>query len=239
MDSIQITEKLKELSSDGYKANVIRFGIPEQNCLGVPTPQIRKLAKTIEKSNRLAYDLWDTGYHEARLLAALLFTPESFSLEKADNLMSQVVSWDLCDFLCTNFLSKLDDNHSLIVEWGNSQETYKKRAAFSLMAINAIHNQDLSVEAIDEYLQIIFRNSNDERVHVKKAVSWALREIGKRNPDYQEKAIILAYELLASKNKSQMWIAKDAIKELETLVKVKQRGRLLSSKTKMGKEHNL
>lgn len=236
MNKEEIIVQLRGMASEKYKENVIKMGIPKEQSIGVSTGDVRKLAKTIEKSNDLAYDLWKSGFHEAKLLAVLLFDKKNFSLEEAEQLMEDVISWDLCDHLCKNLIVKLKNYNTLIKMWCNSEETYKKRAAFTLMATAAIHEKQISNDKLDEYLRIIKENSNDEREHVKKAVSWALREIGKRDFDYNEKAVLLSHELKETGNKAQVWIGKDALKELENAVKVAGRSRLISSKSKMGKE---
>jgi 3-methyladenine DNA glycosylase AlkD len=108
----------------------------------------------------------------------------------------------------------------------------------TLIAPAATHETNISEDTIDVFLQLIKDNSADEREHVKKAASWALRELGKRNFELNERAIILAHELKESSNKTQVWIGKDALKELEKLVQVEGRNRLISSDSQMGKELN-
>ncbi len=232
----EIILELKSISSEKYKANVVKMGIPENNSIGVSTGNIRKLAKGVKKSNEFAYELWRTGYHEAKLLAVLVFDKEHLSLHEVELLMNDVCSWDLCDHLCKNLIIKLKSYENLIGKWCTSKATYTKRAAFTLMASAVIHEKSISNDNLDYYLRIISEHSDDEREHVKKSVSWALREIGKRDFNYQEKAILLAHELKENGGKSQIWIAKDALKELEKLVKVEGRGRLISSDSQMGKE---
>jgi len=232
----EVISGLKSLSSEKYKVNVVKMGIPEASSIGVSTGDIRKLAKGIGKSNEFAYKLWRTGYHEAKLLAVLVFDKKLVSLHDVKQLINDVSSWDLCDHLCKNLIIKLKGYQELIETWCNSKETYTKRAAFTLIASAVIHEKSISEEIIDNYLKLISEHSNDEREHVKKAVSWALREIGKRDYNYQEKAILLAHELKGNGSKPQIWIAKDVLKELENLVKVEGRGRLISSDSKMGKE---
>ncbi|WP_270566846.1 DNA alkylation repair protein [Clostridium beijerinckii] len=232
----EVISELKSLSSEKYKSNVVKMGIPEAGSIGVSTGDIRKLAKRIEKSNEFAHKLWRTGYHEAKLLAILIFDKKSISLHDVEKLINEVYSWDLCDHLCKNLIIKLKDYQELIKIWCDSKETYTKRAAFTLMASALIHEKSISEDIIDNYLKLISEHSNDEREHVKKAISWALREIGKISYNYQEKAILLAYELMEKGNKPQIWIAKEALKELEKLIKVEGRGRLISSDSKMANE---
>lgn len=234
MTCTDIINKLKDCSSQKYKENVVRMGIPEENSIGVSTAEIRKLAKEIGRSNELAFELWKTGYHEARLLAVLLFDKKQMSHDDIEYLMGDVISWDLCDHLCKNLIIKMKDYDCFIREWSQSSETYKLRAAFTLIASSAIHDDKLDEDTIDEYLMLIRECSVYPHEHVKKAVSWALRKIGKIDFCNNEKAVILANELKESGNKTQIWIAKDALKEIENLVKVEGRKRLISAKSKMG-----
>lgn len=234
MNSNEIITELKSQSSEKYKANVVRMGIPKDHSIGVPTSVIRSLAKKTGKSNELAHELWNTGYHEARLLAVLLFDCKSMTRPDIEKLMSDVISWDLCDHLCKNLIVKMKGYADFIVQWIDSDRIYEKRASFALMASAALHDKKITSDSLDTWLQLIYENSGTEHEHVKKAASWALREIGKKDFEYNEKAIQTAHELLENGNKTQKWIAKDALKELENLVKVEGRGRLISTKTQMG-----
>lgn len=235
MNSETIIKELKALSSEKYKENVMKLGIPEHSSLGVSTGDVRKLAKTIEKSNELAFECWSSGYHEAKMLACLIFDTNTMKLDDLPPLMKEVFSWDLCDHLCKNLILKLKNYQVMIDEWCQSDQTYIKRAAFTLIASTLIHSKELSDECIEHYLEIIKENSYDGREHVKKAVSWALREIGKRDFVCQVKAVLLAHELILSEKKPQVWIGKDALKEIENLVSVEGRGRLISVDSMMGK----
>lgn len=232
----EIIQELKSNASEKYRANVVKMGIPAEHSIGVSTAVVRAMAKKTGKSKELANELWDSGYHEAKLLAVLVFDKRAISHEKIERLMDDVHSWDLCDHLCKNLIIKLKNYGAFITQWVGSTHTYKKRAAFTLIASSAIHSKSVTDDTLDDYLRIIETYSDCEQEHVKKAVSWALREIGKRNFAYAEKAILLAHEMKECGNKTQAWIAKDALKELETLVKVAERGRLISSNTQMGKE---
>lgn len=236
METQEIIFMLKKLSSEKYKANVIKLGIPSENSIGVSTGEIRNIAKKIKKSNDLAFELWKTGYHEAKLLSVLLFDKKKTSLEDIKILMQDVYSWDLCDHICKNLIINLPKYETLIYEWCNESGTYFKRAAFTLIAATVTKKKDIQLDTIERFLEIIKNNSSDDREHVKKAVSWSLREIGKKDFNCQEKAIMLAYELLETNNKTQIWIAKDALKELEKLVQVQGRKRLISTESQMGKE---
>lgn len=231
----EIITKLKSKTDEKYKANVVRMGIPEEYSIGVSTAIVRKIAKEIENSNELAYELWKTGYHEARLLAVLLFEKNKLSIEDVEGLMNEVISWDLCDHLCKDLIIKQTYYNDLIIKWVDSSHTYKKRAAFTLMASSIIHDKNITENILDNYLELIDKNSQDNHEHIKKTVSWALRGIGKKDFDYNKKALVLAYKFKEDGNKVQVWIAKDVIKELENVVKVDDRKRLISTNSKMGR----
>lgn len=237
MNCEEIIGELKTKASDKYRANVVKLGIPKENSIGVSTSEIRGFAQAIGKgkSTELAFELWNTGYHEARLLAALLFNYKEIKFSDVEKMMDDVVSWDLCDHLCKNLIIKMKGYDALIPEWINEKHIYKKRAAFTLIASAAIHDHKISVHTLDTYLKLISEYSNCEHEHVKKAASWALREIGKKDFEYNEKALLLAHELVDSGNKTQQWIGKDTIKELESVVKTEGRTRLISTKTQMGR----
>lgn len=236
MNCSEILAELKIRASEKYKANAVRMGIPEQYSLGVSTVEVRSLAKRIQKSNELALELWVEGYHEARMLAVLLMKPKEMTKDTVEQLIGDVISWDLCDHLCKNLLIKMDCRSALIEGWITSPQTYRKRAAFTLIASAVIHDKKLTNDMLDHYLELIAQYSDDGREHVKKAASCALREIGKRDFNYNEKALLIAQEFAGSDSKVLKWIGKDSIRELETMVKTEGRGRLISSKSHMGKE---
>lgn len=235
MNCNEVIAELRGLSSEKYKANVTKMGIPADCSIGVSTGEVRALAKKVEKSNELADELWKTGLHEAKLLAVLVYDKKTVTSDKMEILMKDVYSWDLCDHLCKNLIIKIKGYETLIEKWCSHENTYYKRAAFTLIASDVVKNKKIAPDTIQAYLEIIRTYSDDEREHVKKAVSWALREIGKKDYEWQEKAIIIAHELRETGSKPQRWIGNDALKELEKLVSVEGRSRLISSDSQMGK----
>lgn len=236
MNYEEIIDQLHKLSSEKYKENVVKMGIPESQCLGVSSSDLRKLARQIKKSNSLADELWNSGYHDAKLLAVLLYDYRTITYQKIESLMHAVESWDLCDFLCKNLIIKVKGYECLIPHWIQSDKTYIKRAGFVLMGSHIIRNLNISENTIYEYLAYIVEYSKDNREHVKKAIAYALKEIGKKDFYYNEKAILISYDLIQSFNKDQQWIGKNALKELENLVQAKGRTRLISRNSQMGKE---
>ena len=137
MNSKEIIDYLKSEASEKYKENVIKMGIPEKFCIGVSTSTLRKFAKKLDKSNELAFELWNTHYHEARLLAVLIFDHKCLSYDQIDTLMSEVLSWDLCDHLCKNLIIKLDYYEDfrflykgIIIKHNKTEPTYTKTSLF-------------------------------------------------------------------------------------------------------------
>lgn len=237
MDINEIKEILNELSDEKHKKNVVRLGIPEDKALGVRTGDIRKLARKIGTNHNLAWGLWESGIHEEKILAVLLFDKKNITNQEIENLMHDVNSWDLCDHICKNLIIKTSFAEDIIKSWSKQSSLYFRRAAFVLMTAKMVKKREkVEPEQVELYIEKIKECANDTRPHVRKAVSWALREIGKINYDYQEKAILVAYELI-EEGKASGWVGKNALKELETLVKVDERGRLLSSDSKMGKKY--
>lgn len=232
----EILAQLQEMASSDYKENIIRLGIPEESCLGVATADLRKLARTLKKKSELAYALWDSKIHEAKLLAVLIMDPKQLHLHDIETMMASVISWDLCDHICKNLAYKMKDYEELIEDWCNEERTYFKRAAYTLIATAMIHDKTICEERIHQYLRMIYDNSKDDRLHVKKAILWALREIGKKDEIMQERALACSYHLQKSNHKAQIWIGKQAQKELENCVRVKGRTRLLSNTAQMAKE---
>ncbi|MDH6365421.1 3-methyladenine DNA glycosylase AlkD [Enterococcus sp. PF1-24] len=231
--------KMNELSSEKYKENVVKLGIPAENSLGVSTSDLRKMIASIPKAERtsqLTEALWQTGFHEAKILAVLVgsYCYNDFSEQAIHSMMTEIYSWDLCDLFCKSILIKRKDFDKWIEIFLNSESLYTKRAGFTLLAAMSTH-ASLSEEQVSYYLSLIPKFSNDERLHLKKAASWALRELGKIDESAKEKSISLANDLLNAQSKAHQWIAKDALKELNTLIRVEGRSRLISANTKMGK----
>ncbi|MTI60220.1 MAG: DNA alkylation repair protein [Firmicutes bacterium] len=237
MDINEIRGILNELSDEKYKKNVIRLGIPKDKALGVRTGDIRKLARKIRTNHKLAWELWQSGIHEEKILAVLLFDKKDITYQEIESLMHDVNSWDLCDHICKNLIIKTSFAADIIKSWSKQSSLYFRRAVFVLMTAEMVKKREkIELEQVELYIEKIKECANDTRPHVRKAISWALREIGKINYDYQEKAILVAYELI-EEGKASAWVGKNALKELETLVKVDERGRLLSSDSKMGRKY--
>jgi len=217
-----VLESLRSLSNPEAVSSMARFGIKADKSFGVSVPALRKLARSIGKDHKLAQELWDTGLHEARELATMIADPKQVTEEFMERWVKDIDSWDVCDHCCGNLWDKTPYAYRKAREWSRRPEEFVKRASFSLMAALAVHDKAASDDAFIKFLPIIKRESFDERNFVKKAVNWALRQIGKRNRNLNRHAIEVAREIQTLDSKSARWIAADALREL-TNAKVQSR----------------
>jgi 3-methyladenine DNA glycosylase AlkD len=209
-----IIEILKEHSNPAYLAGMTRFGVDNSRALGVKLPDIRKLAKMIKKDHALAQQLWDTGIHEARIMASLVDDPTLVTAAQIDAWTNDFYSWDLCDQVCGNLFDRTPFAITKAIEFSARDEEYVKRTGFVLMAEYAIHNKKAPNEVFMPFFAIMEREAWDNRNFVKKAVNWALRQIGKRNDALKVEAIATAERILTQHHKSAKWIATNALSEL-------------------------
>lgn len=232
----KIIANLRAHGSEEHRASKARLGVPLNAALGVPLPVIRQMGKELGRNQTLAVGLWHSGVHEARLLAALVAEPDKMTVKLVEEWLSDIVSWDLCDHLCNNLLVRMPLCIPLIPKWAKDEREFVRRTAFSLICNLSIHQTQVEKALVREHLHLIRRYAHDGRNYVKKAVSWALREIGKKDKDYGAlaDARALAEELTKSQNAAERWVGNDALKELSTLVSVPGRKRLVSNKTKSG-----
>ncbi|WP_298957686.1 DNA alkylation repair protein [uncultured Roseibium sp.] len=217
-DHLTVDDVLAELrcsGSDTNRAGMARFGIEIDQAFGVPMSVLRPFAKKIGRSPELARDLWETGFHEARLLAILLTPAKDMTPEQALTWLEDIGSWDLCDQL-TNVLARRADSNALVTKLALDEREFVKRAAFALIAWRAVHAKKASDAEFLEHLQLIREASSDGRNFVWKAVHWALRQIGKRSTDLHGPALALALELQASDDRIARRIGKEAVKELDS-----------------------
>ncbi len=219
-EKTQYDRILKKLESYADKKNVegmARFGIKGKNVLGGPSlPILRKMAKEIGKNHKLALRLWDSEIHEARILAAMVAEPKEAAETQIEKWVKDFDSWDVCDQVCSNFFDKTGVAFKKADEWSKRKEEFVKRAGFVLMACLAVHDKTASDKKFTVFFNNIKRESIDERNFVRKAVNWALRQIGKRNVALNEAAVKLAEEILQIDSKSAKWIANDALRELKS-----------------------
>lgn len=193
-----------------------RFGINPKNTLGISLYDLRPLAKTIPKNHKLALALWKTGVHETRLLAPMIDIASETTEEQLEEWVSDFDSWDICDQCCGNLFKDTKFAKKKIWQWSKRKEEFVKRTAFVLICEFAYHDKTAKNEEFEKYFALIKREATDERNFVRKAVNWALRNIGKRNLALNKKAIAVAQDLKKMDNKTARWIAADALRELQS-----------------------
>lgn len=193
-----------------------RFGITTARAYGIRVPHLRTLAKELGRDHPLALQLWATGVHEARILATMIAVPSQLTEEQAEVWVCDLDSWDVCDQLCGNLLNKTPFAYRKAEEWSRREEEFVKRAGFALMAYLAVHDKKAEDSALLAFLPAIEHGASDNRNFVKKAVSWALREIGGRNRALNSAAIETAEAVAAQGTKSARWVSSDAMRELRS-----------------------
>ena len=205
---------LKQKCNPAYLEGMKRFAIETNNALGIPIPELRKLARVIKKDHALALILWDAGWHETRILASMIDDPSLVSQQQINDWVNDFNSWDICDQVCGNLFDRTAFAVEKAIAFSSDSQEFIKRAGFVLMAEYAVHNKTADDKTFINFLQIIEREACDNRNFVKKATNWALRQIGKRNDALKISAIETAYRILLQESKSAKWIASDALKEL-------------------------
>jgi len=210
-----IIDHLRTLGSDHNRQGMARFGINIDQAFGISMAVLRPYAKTLGRDQARAEALWSTGFHEARLLAVLTCKPKELSRAVADRWVADFNSWDLCDQACMNVLDRTAYAEDLIAEWTADEREFVRRAGFAIIAATAVHDKNSADDKFLGYLALIEAHASDPRNFVKKAVNWALRQIGKRSLSLQDPALDLSRKLAASDDKTARWIGKDAAKELE------------------------
>jgi len=213
MEFDQIIREFERLSDVDFAENMKKFGIRYVKSYGLRLPQIRKVAKQCGKNHDLALKLWNHGYHETYLMATLVEESEKVSSKQLNDWVNTFYSWDLVDQACINLLRFIPEARENIFIWCDSDEEFVKRTAFSLIAVLAVHEKESDFEI---YFDVIKEASKDNRNFVKKSVNWAIRQIGKIDLENNRKALDLAYEILEIDNKASKWVARGAIRELES-----------------------
>ncbi len=212
----EVMEQLKSKAEIDQLQGMARFAIVGDQRLGVSVPDMRKIAKDIGKDHQLALDLWETGVPEGMIVAGMIAEPEKLTEQQMENWVVDINSWDICDQVCMNLFEKTPLAEKKIYEWSLREEEFVKRASYALIACLAWHDKEASDEAFTQYFPVIVVGATDERNFVKKAVNWALRNIGKRNQALNKEAIKVAKEIQGIDSKSARWIASNAIRELES-----------------------
>ncbi len=212
----QIISHLRELGSESNLTGMARYGICTDRAFGVKMGDVQALARQHRGDHNLALELWDSGCREARLLAANIADPKQVTAELMEAWVADFDSWDVCDTTCGKLFKKTPLAYDKARQWASSEREFTRRAGFALMAYLGLKSSKLSDDKYEPLLELITATATDRRNLVKKAVNWALRQIGKRNPALNERAIAVAEDLLASGDRTARWIANDALRELRS-----------------------
>lgn len=212
-----LDEALAQLNAHAHPdqlEGMARFAIVGGNRLGLTVPEMRQIAKALKRDHALAGALWDTAIPDAMILASMIDDPRQVTESQMDEWVEDFMSWDVCDQVCGNLFDKSPLAWTKASEWSGREEEFVRRAAFALIACLAWHDKSAADEKFTRLLPVIVHGSTDERNFVKKAVSWAVRNIGKRNRRLNTAAIEAAREIAGIDSKSARWIASDALREL-------------------------
>ncbi len=210
---------LRELRALGEQRNVdgmARFGICAKVVYGVAKPKTDELARRIGKNHDLALELWATGVHDARILAGMIDEPAQVSASQMESWVRDFDNWDVCDGTCCHLFVFAAPAWTKAIQWSRRKKEFEKRAGFALMAYLAYRDKSAPDAKYQRLLSIIRREAHDERNFVKKAVNWALRNIGKRNLRLNREAIRSAEGIHQQDSRSARWIAADALRELKS-----------------------
>lgn len=209
-----ILSELRSLASRDGVAGMARFGIATEDALGVPHSKLRPLAKRLGRDHNLARALWATGVREACLLAGMVEEPSKVTRAQMERWARAFRSWDVVDGVCMDAFQPSPHAYAKALEWSGRDEEFVKRAGFVLMARIAFREEDRTRPELLTFLAAIEREAHDPRNFVKKAVSWALREIGKRRADLRGDASRLAVRLSESDDAARRWVGRDALRDL-------------------------
>ena len=212
-DADRVLAWLKDSGDPGNLAGMSRFGIETQSALGVPNSVLRPLARKIKRNHERAEALWQTGIREARILACFSDEPKQVTAEQAMRWAAEFNSWEIVDHAASLFVdARLHD--ALIETTVADEREFVRRTGFAMMAWGAVHLKKEPDTVMEAWLPLIERHAGDGRNFVKKAVSWALRQIGKRSLTLHAPALDLAQRLSTSEDKPTRWIGRDAVREL-------------------------
>jgi 3-methyladenine DNA glycosylase AlkD len=212
----QAVDLLKSLGDPKAVEGMARFGIQSSNSFGVSVPKLRNLAREVGRDHQLALKLWETGLHDARLLATIVDDPEQVTIDQMDKWARDFDSWDIVDGCCGNLFDKTPFAVAKAKEWCKREEEFVKRAGFVLIAELAVHDIQAKDKLFVDFLPLIIGGASDKRNFVKKAVNWALRQIGKRNLKLNRVAVSTSLKIQKMESGAAKWVASDALRELKS-----------------------
>ena len=215
MASLQtVLDEMWAVASEDHRVGMARFGIPIERAMGIPVPLLRKMSRVYRNEHELAIELWNSGWHEARILAPMVADPKQTTSELVDRWTEEFDAWDICDQCCQNLFRLTSFAYDKVYEYALREEEFVRRTAFALMATLAVGDKAAEDERFLPFFGLIERTSGDSRNFVRKAVNWALRQIGKRNQRLHREALEVSRRLVSMSDKTAVWIGKNALREL-------------------------
>ncbi len=211
-----IISEMKSKSDPKAVEGMARFGISSENTLGLSIPTLRGMAKKIGTDHQTAQALWKSGIHEVKILAAFVDDPSKVTEAQMEKWVHGFDSWDVCDQVCSGLFDRTPFAAQKALEWAGEKDEFVKRAGFVMMAALSVHDKEAPDSAFLKFFGLIEKGSTDPRNFVKKAVNWALRQIGKRNLRLNRAALELAAKISRINSPSAKWVASDAIRELKS-----------------------
>ena len=225
MEVNDVVDRLRLTGDPRAVEGMARFGIQSSNSFGVSVPKLRTLARELGHDHHLALKLWETGLHDARLLATMIDDPQQVTIPQMEKWVRDFDSWDVVDGCCGNLFDKTPFAVAKAKEWCRRGEEFEKRAGFVLMAELAVHDKNAKDQVFLDFLPLIIDGASDKRNFVKKAVNWSLRQIGKRNLKLNKAAVSTALKIQKMESGSAKWVASDALRELKSPQVQKRLGR--------------
>jgi 3-methyladenine DNA glycosylase AlkD len=216
IDVETVVESLKRLATKRTLDSMPRFAIPTDRAFGVSMADIQKLGKQIGVNHKLAGELWDSGWYEARTLSAFVEDPKLVTAAQMDRWCRDFDSWAICDTLCFKLFDRTPHAYQKVERWAKRREEFVKRAAFALLASLALHDKRAGNDVFIGFLPLIEEGAVDQRNFVKKGVSWALRSVARRSPELKAAASKFAERLAKSSEASARWVGKDALREFKS-----------------------
>jgi 3-methyladenine DNA glycosylase AlkD len=217
-----IVASLKRLGTKSTRDGMARYAIPSDNAFGVPVGTLQELGKRLGRNHTLAIALWDTGWYEARMLAAFVDEPARVTPAQMDRWCRDFDNWAVCDHACFHLFDRTPHAWRKVEQWSSRREEFGKRAAFALLWGLTVHDKQADDDRFVQSLVLVEREAADERNFVKKAVNMALRAIGKRSRALHAAAVAVAGRLSASPHAAARWVGKDALRELSSAAVVRR-----------------
>jgi 3-methyladenine DNA glycosylase AlkD len=211
----EVLARLKKLGSKSVRDGMLRYGIPNANAFGVSVGKIQKLSKELGRNHELALALWETGFYEARMLAAFVDDPKLVTPAQMDRWCKDFDNWGIVDTVCFKLFDVTPHAWKKVEQWSKRRDEFQRRAAYALLACLGVHDKHATNEKFISCFPLIEAAATDERNFVKKGVSWALRVIGRRNLELNNAATELAQRLAESPDPTSRWLSKEALREFK------------------------